>query len=146
MIELQESTREDLKLFSSWENIEGIREFICPYSIERHKEEFDKDEIIYLKIDFNSKPVGFVLLKLENDNNSVEFRRIVVAERGKGIGQKVLNEIEKYCINKLNRNRIWLDVFEFNERGIHIYGKCGYQKINELDIDGKRVFIYEKLL
>ena len=146
MIELQESTREDLKLFSSWENIEGIREFICPYSIERHKEEFDKDEIIYLKIDFNSKPVGFVLLKLEDDNNSVEFRRIVVAERGKGIGQKVLKEIEKYCINKLNRNRIWLDVFEFNERGIHIYGKRGYQTINEFDIDGKRVFIYERLL
>ena len=146
MIELQESTREDLKLFSSWENIEGIREFICPYSIERHKEEFDKDEIIYLKINFNSKPVGFVLLKLEDDKMSVEFRRIVNVERGKGIGQKVLNEIESYCLNKLRRKRIWLDVFDFNKKGIHIYEKKGYQKIEQINIDDKRAFIYEKLL
>ena len=94
MIELQESTREDLKLFSNWEYLDGIREFICPYSIERHKEEFDKDEIIYLSINYNSNLVGFVLLKLEDDKKSVEFRRIVIVERGKGIGQQVLDEIE----------------------------------------------------
>jgi RimJ/RimL family protein N-acetyltransferase len=146
MTELQESTIEDLILFSKWENIDGIREFICPYSIERHKEEFERGEMIYLKINFNLEPVGFVLLKLENDKKSVEFRRIVIAERGKGIGQSVLNEIENYCLNKLKRKRIWLDVFDFNKRGIHIYEKLGYNKIDELDIDRRRAFIYEKLL
>jgi ribosomal protein S18 acetylase RimI-like enzyme len=146
MIELDESTKEDLKLFSDWENLDGIREFICPYSIERHKEEFEKDEVIYFKINFYSKPVGFALLKLEDDKRSVEFRRIVIVERGKGIGQKVLNDIEKNCINKLKRNRIWLDVFEINKRGIHIYEKHGYQKIDEIDIEDKRAFVYEKLL
>jgi len=146
MIKLQESTREDLKLFSNWENLDGIRKFICPYSMERHKEEFEKEEMIYLNINFNSNPVGFVLLKLEDDERSIEFRRIVIAERGKGIGQNVLNEIENYCLNKLKRNRIWLDVFDFNKRGIHIYEKQGYQKIDEIDIEDKRAFVYEKLL
>ncbi|UCH66738.1 MAG: GNAT family N-acetyltransferase [Ignavibacterium sp.] len=145
MIELQESTKEDLKLFSSWEKLDGIREFICPYAFERHVEEFEKNEVTYLKISFNAKPVGFVLLKLEDDERSVEFRRIVVIERGKGIGQKVLNEIENYCLNKLKRKRIWLDVFEFNKRGIHIYKKQGYKMIDEIDIDDKRAFVYEKL-
>ena len=145
MIELTESNKEDLKLFSHWENLDGIREFIFPYSIERHIEEFEKDEMIYLNINYNSKAVGFVLLKLEDDEKSIEFRRIVVVERGKGIGQRVLNEIEKYCVSKLKRNRIWLDVFDFNVRGIHIYEKQGYQKTGETDIKGKRAFIYEKL-
>ncbi len=90
--------------------------------------------------------MGFVLLKLEDDKRSIEFRRIVVVEREKGIGQQVLNEIEKYCLNMLKRNRIWLDVFSFNERGIHIYEKHGYQKTGEKDIEGKRALIYEKLL
>lgn len=146
MIELKESTKEDLISFSNWENLNGIREFICPYSIERHKEEFEKDEMIYLNVNFNSKLVGFVLLKLEDDKCSIEFRRIIVVERGRGTGQKVLNEIEKYCVRKLKRNRIWLDVFDFNERGIHIYEKQGYHKMGETDIADKRAFIYEKLL
>ena len=146
MTEIQESSEEDLNLFSSWENLDGIKEFICSYSIERHKEEFEKEDVIYLKIIYNSKPVGFVLLKLEDDKTSVEFRHIVVVDRGKGIGQKVLNEIEKYCINELKRKRIWLDVFDINKRGIHIYEKQGYQKINEIDMDDKRAYVYEKLL
>ena len=146
MIELRESTKEDLISFSNWENLNGIREFICPYSIERHKEEFEKDEMIYLNINYKSKPVGFVLLKLEDDKCSIEFRRIVVVESGKGIGQQVLNEIEKYCVSKLKRKRLWLDVFDFNKRGIHIYEKKGYQKTGETNIEGKRAFIYEKLL
>jgi RimJ/RimL family protein N-acetyltransferase len=115
MTELHESAREDLKIFADWESLDEIREFICPYSIERHKEEFEKDEIVYLNIKFNSILVGFVLLKLEDDERSIEFRRIVIVKRGKGIGQKVLNEIENYCLNKLKRKRIWLDVFDFNK-------------------------------
>jgi len=146
LIELKESNKENLNLFSDWENLDGIREFICSYSIERHVVEFEKDEMIYLNINFNSKPVGFVLLKLEDDGRSIEFRRIVVVERGKGIGQQVLNKIEKYCLNKLKRNRLWLDVFDFNERGIYIYEKQGYKKVGETDIADKRAFIYEKLL
>jgi len=146
LIELRESNKEDLISFSKWETLNGIREFICHYSIEHHIEEFEKDEMIYLNINFDSKLVGFVLLKLEDDKCSIEFRRIVVVERGRGTGQQVLNEIEKYCINKLKRKRIWLDVFSFNERGIHIYEKQGYKKMGETDIADKRAFIYEKLL
>ena len=146
MIELQVSTKEDLKLFSDWENLDGIREFICPYSIEHHELEFEKNDVIYLTINFNSKPVGFVLLKLEADNKSVEFRRIVVVDRGKGIGQQVLVEIEKYCRQILKRNRIWLDVFKINKRGIHIYEKQGYNNIGKTEIDGNTAFIYEKVM
>ena len=75
MIELKEGNKENLKLFSDWENLDGIREFIFPYSIERHIEEFEKDEMIYLNINYNSKAVGFLLLKLEDDEKSIEFRR-----------------------------------------------------------------------
>ena len=146
MIELVESAVEDLKLFSNLENLQGIREFICPYSLERHEKEFQKDEVLYLKIIFNTKTVGFVLLKLEDDERSIEFRRIVIPEREKGIGQKVLNKIEEYCRVKLMRKRIWLDVFDFNERGIHIYEKQGYRKIGEKDVDDKKAFIYERLM
>lgn len=146
MIELQEITIDDLKLFSNWEKLDGIKEFICSYSLERHQKEFEKEEVIYLKIIFNTNPVGFVLLKIEDDNQSVEFRRIVLIERGKEIGQLVLNDVESYCLNKIKRKRIWLDVFEINKKGIHIYEKHGYQRIKEINIEGKQAYVYEKLL
>lgn len=145
MVKLIESSKEDLKLFCEWEKLDGVGEFICPYTIEHHRQEFEKEEIIYLSITLNSQVVGFVLLKMEEDKKSVEFRRIVVGEKGRGIGQSALKKIEEYCFNKLQRERIWLDVFSYNERGIHIYEKQGYKQIDETSIDGNKVFIYEKL-
>lgn len=144
MIELSESTKDELALFCQWEQTDDTREFIIPYDLEQHLEEFAKKDVIYLSILLDANLVGFVILKLEDDLKSVEFRRIVVNEKGQGIGQVVLREVDRYCFDKLNKKRIWLDVFNFNVRGIHIYEKYGYQRIGEADFAGKKLFVYEK--
>ena len=146
MVQLVESRREELELFCQWEKSNDTSEYIIPYDLERHLEEFDKSEIIYLSIVFDSSVVGFVILILEDDMKSVEFRRIVVNEKGQGIGQATLREVDTYCFDKLNRKRIWLDVFSFNLRGVHIYEKHEYQRIGEASFDGKKLFVYEKWL
>ena len=144
MVELRESKREELELFCEWEQTDDTREYIISYDLERHRAEFEKDEIIYSSIIFDSRIVGFVILKLEDDLKSVEFRRIVVNEKGRGIGQAALREVGRYCFETLNKERIWLDVFSFNVRGIHIYEKHGYQRIGEADFAEKKLFVYEK--
>ena len=144
MVQLVESKQEELKQFCAWERAGDTKEYIIPYTLERHLKEFAKSEIIYLSILVDSKVVGFVILKLEDDPTSVEFRRIVVSEKGQGIGQAALREVDTYCFDKLNRKRIWLDVFSFNHRGIHIYEKQGYQRVGEANFEGKKLFLYEK--
>jgi len=144
LVELCESKKEDLELFCQWEQTEDTREYIIPYNLKRHLEEFAKKDIIYLSIRLDADVAGFVILKLEDDLKSVEFRRIVVNEKGQGVGQMTLREIDRYCFNKLKRKRIWLDVFSFNVRGIHIYEKYGYQRVGEAIFAGQKLFIYEK--
>jgi len=144
LVELCESKKEDLELFCQWEQTEDTREYIIPYNLKRHLEEFAKKDIIYLSIRLDADVAGFVILKLEDDLKSVEFRRIVVNEKGQGVGQVTLREIDRYCYDKLKRERIWLDVFSFNVRGIHIYEKYGYQRVGEAIFAGQKLFIYEK--
>lgn len=144
MVELIESTKEELELFCQWEQAADAREFIIPYNLERHQTEFEKNEIIYLSIVLDSSVVGFVILKLEDNLKLVEFRRIVVNEKGQGIGQAALGTVARYCFDKLNKERIWLDVFSFNARGIHVYEKHGYQRVGEANFEGKKLFVYEK--
>lgn len=144
MVELVESTREELELFCEWEQAEDTREYIIPYNLGRHQAEFEKEDIIYLSILLDENVAGFVILKLEDDLKSVEFRRIVVNEKGQGVGQMTLRDIDWYCFDKLKRERIWLDVFSFNVRGIHIYEKHRYQRVGEASFAGKKLFVYEK--
>ena len=54
--------------------------------------------------------------------------------------------MEEYCRERLGRSRIWLDVFEFNQRGQHIYQKLGYRRFDQGEVEGKVLFFYDKLL
>ncbi len=65
--------------------------------------------------------VGFIILSgIENSNLSLEFKRIVIQEKGKGFGRQSLKLIKDYCFNTLKFHRLWLDVFDDNNKAIHI--------------------------
>ena len=117
---------------------------IDPYSYEQHLAEYNRSDIVYLSIYDNHELAGFFILALDPDNTSVEFRRIVVARRDKGIGQQAIFKMETYCREHLKRNRVWLDVFDFNQRGQHVYVKLGYQLFDKKDFYGKTLLCYQK--
>jgi RimJ/RimL family protein N-acetyltransferase len=102
--------------------------------------------LVYLRIIADDKLKGFVMLALDPDQSSVEFRRIVVSTKGLGIGQSAIAKMEEFCRVELGRSRIWLDVFEYNHRGRHIYEKLGYRRFGESVIDGNVLLLYEKTL
>ena len=120
--------------------------FILPYSLERHQSEFTKPDIVYLSILNAGELAGFFMLAPDPDNTSVEFRRIVVAQKGIGLGQAAIHAMEDYCREHLGRSRIWLDVFEFNQRGQHIYEKLGYRRFAKSEIENNVLFFYDKVL
>ncbi|MBO2649734.1 hypothetical protein I6M51_10365 [Shewanella algae] len=54
--------------------------------------------------------------------------------------------MEEYCLNELNASRIWLDVFDINEVGRHIYQKLGYCEFDTTEVNGKRLLFMQKWL
>ena len=145
-VQIERAQRKDLSLFERMEQDPDTRDFIIPYSREDHVEKFANPNIVYLRLLFNEELVGFFILGLDLDDVSVEFRRIVVATKGKGIGQMAIPEMEDFCRCELNRKRIWLDVFAHNDRGRHIYEKLGYCQFGSSAFDGKPLLLYEKRL
>jgi len=127
------------------ENDVDVRRFILPYTRERHLAELSTENVRYLAIDGPSGMAGFIILKVESDW-SVEFRRIVVDNRGQGVGKKALDELEVYCRNEFNSHRIWLDVFEDNARARHLYSSKGYETTGTRSYNGRTLIIMEKAI
>lgn len=119
---------------------------ILPYSLARHEREFARKENIYLSILRDDRLTGFIILGLDEDGSSVEFRRIVVATRGGGTGQQAIFRMEEYCRDELRRYRVWLDVFADNLRGQHIYRKLGYRQFDKGDLGGRILLYFVKRL
>lgn len=53
---------------------------------------------------------------------------VEVALRGLGFGTKTYRTLFTYVFDELNIHRLWLQVLETNERGIHLYDRLGFKK------------------
>lgn len=145
-VKIEKAELDDLSQFAEMEQEAGTSEFVIPYSLNEHQIQFSEPNVVYLRITDHDVIVGFFILALEADDCSVEFRRIVVSDKGKGIGQAAIRQMEVYCRDELQRSRIWLDVFEHNQRGRHIYEKLGYKLNEKREFMGKALLLYEKRL
>ncbi|WP_299495436.1 GNAT family N-acetyltransferase [uncultured Shewanella sp.] len=145
MIELKLSRIEDIPLIVTMENDVETAPYIMPYEHDKHQYEMTNSGIVYLSIFEGALLVGFIILSLE-PHDSIEFRRIVIAVKGRGIGQLAMHKMEAYCQSVLKAQRIWLDVFESNLRGLYLYKKLGYHQFKQKNIDGKVLLFFEKII
>lgn len=130
-----------------WEMEQGeARRFILPYTLERHYKELEKPDVFYKSIRRNKKLIGFLILVLDPDGESVEFRRIVISEPGNGYGKQVIGMVDQICREELGRSRLWLDVFETNKRARHVYEECGYRQFGQSELRGRTLILYGKIL
>lgn len=88
----------------------------------------------------NDRPAGYVRLRdgesyeAFGGKPSLEIARIYLVQSiiGKGIGSTLM----RYCMDeaaRMNREVIWLGVWEKNERAIRFYQKWGFIKFGEHD-------------
>ena len=145
VIALDDATEDQLEIFHHMEKDEDTVHYILPYSVDEHKEEFSRNDVVYKSVyDRHNNLVGFVILILDPDGKSVEFGRIVIAPKGQSYGSRAVSLIERVCKEELNRQRIWLDVFEFNQRAQHVYESSGYRYFGSRQHEGKTLRLYEK--
>jgi diamine N-acetyltransferase len=146
MVALVRAAIADAAVFHRMEQDPDTQPFIFHSTLSDHIAMLSDPDLIYLRIESEASLAGFFILALDKDGTSVEFRRIVVADKGKGTGQRALQLLEVYCRTELGRSRIWLDVFAHNARGRYIYEKLGYAQFGENSHDDARMFLYEKRL
>ena len=90
-IEIKKAQELDLDFILSTENSAENTPFINTWSIDRHRAAMGNEDIYYGVVFSDSHKVGFVILAgLKNENHSIEFLRVVIREKGKGIGRQVL--------------------------------------------------------
>ena len=121
------------KIISMEMNSENSQ-FIFPNSREEHKNLIKDENIEHLLLKSkNNKIIGFVILAgLKDQNRNIEFRRIIISEKGKGFGRLAIIKLKQYCFEKLNCHRLWLDVLETNERARHLYQTEGFKDEGKL--------------
>jgi diamine N-acetyltransferase len=146
-----------LKLESDPENAEFIRQ----WSRNKHLESLSDANIAHLVIETVGKKmtVGYIiLLGLEDPDENVEFKRIVIADKGHGYGRQAVRLVKQYTFEKLRCHRLWLEVMEHNIHAYALYDSEGFvmEGIHRESIKkpGKRVTVdvmsmlaheYEKL-
>lgn len=69
------------------------------------------------------------LHQMDACNRHVQFG-ITLGEKsawGKGYGTEATRLMVRYAFDTLNLNRVWLHVYEYNERGVRVYQKAGFR-------------------
>ena len=145
VLELRDTTIDELSRIAEMERVDGGR-FVLAWALERHHREHATAGVVYKSICRGTELVGFLILVLDADGRSVEFRRIVIHEPGRGHGTTVVTMVDELCRTQLGRSRVWLDVFEDNHRAQRVYQKCGYRQFGRAAHEGRVLLLYEKVL
>ena len=147
MIKLRQSREEELSKFVELEHQPHAAAFINGSDLLTHQSNFRDQNIIYLSIDNSGGELaGYFILALDTANGEVEFRRILIDQDQRGIGQIAIEQMERYCREELGFKKIWLDVYEDNVKGKHIYEKLGYEFFKEGSCNDRKLLYYQKTL
>lgn len=119
---LSKTVPEDVALIMKLES--DNNQFVTEYSRERHMDILKDKNYMHLSIKRknNGKLVGLVLLfGIQDVNRVLEFRRLAISEKGAGFGRETIRIIKHFCFEQLKFHRLWLDVFDDNQRAIGLY-------------------------
>lgn len=125
----KDTSPEDLEAILELEQDPLNKSFIYPYSMERHLEVIEREDEMHIKaIDPETGTIaGFMIFaKTEKETDSLELRRIVVKEKGKGFGRLCINWAKEFAFITHQANRLWLDVFGENFRAASLYESAGF--------------------
>lgn len=93
------------------------------------------------------KPAGYLILRgLQNPHGSVEFMRIVISEKRKGLGREALRLVKQIAFEQFRAHRLWLDVRDFNVRAQSLYRSEGFVKEGVLRECQKKEDRYSSLI
>jgi len=132
--------REDAPLLVPWINdaevTRTLEVFYRPMNLQTELEfieniyKSEHDVVLGIAVTATDALIGATgLHRLDCKNRRASFGIFIgeKAEWGKGYGTEVTTLMTGYAFETLNLNRVWLHVYEYNERGIWAYEKVGFK-------------------
>ena len=103
--------------------------YVGQWTKEQHLNSLYQEDILHLIVEDKTtkKPVGYVIMAgITNSNKIIEFRRLVISEKGKGFGRETLKLVTKISFEQLHTHRLWLDVRLKNHIAQNLYISEGF--------------------
>ena len=148
MIKLQPLEKQDFKRILEWnenQSADYLAQWAGPlYNYPLNEEQLEDYFTYHVAIDHPTIFVYKIILteineiigtielrQLDQENKVGKVCRFLIAQenmRGRGIGQKVLQEIVRLGFRDFGFDKIALNVFDFNVNAIQCYEKVGFKK------------------
>ena len=145
-IELRRATISDAALIAQISRrtfVETYAQFNTPQNMELFMEQqfaeqklvgqvLDTRHIFLLAFDGNI-PAGYIFLKKdENNTDAMEVARLYMCAGfiGKGVGRSLMNAAIGVA-KELGKKKIWLGVWEHNQRAIRFYQRAGFTRTGQ---------------
>ena len=129
-IEIVYTQKEDLLYVLDAEREQENAKYVGQWSFEQHEKALDDEDTLHLIVkNISGKKIGYIIMKgITNQNDSIEFMRIVITDKGYGYGKDAISLIKKWCFEIKHAHRLWLDVRENNVRAQHVYQSLGFKR------------------
>ncbi|MHB8304236.1 MAG: GNAT family N-acetyltransferase [Acidobacteriaceae bacterium] len=127
---LRPATDHDLSVILALERVPTFHAMVGTWPEQEHRRALQDADMRYLMVlNAASETAGFAILRgILSPHRSIEMKRFVIAAPGGGLGQWALSALMDHAFHTLHAHRLWLDVFEDNERALHVYRKAGFQQ------------------
>jgi diamine N-acetyltransferase len=127
-IRLRPTAVEDVPTVIAWERDPENAAFVVAWPEYSHRGALQDPTFRHFMIEVGERSVGFLILAgIADAVPVVEFRRIVVAEKGRGIGRTAVAETVRYAFEGLDASAIWLDFVHDNTRARRVYESLGFR-------------------
>lgn len=129
LIILRNTQEDDLNFVVDCERKPENAQHVGQWTKEQHRSSLLQEDILHLIVEEKTinMPVGYVIIGgLTNPNRNIEFRRVVISNKGKGLGRETLKLVKKITFEQLNSHRLWLDDRHKNQRAQNLYKSEGF--------------------
>ncbi len=126
-VHLRPSSEPDLEFVLKLEADPDTAPFIHPWTIEEHRAAIADPGVAHWIVEDSAEGVrvGFVILR-GLGTEIIEFRRIAISEKGRGYGSHAVRFVKEAVFGQMQARRLWLDVYDFNDRARSIYEAEGF--------------------
>jgi diamine N-acetyltransferase len=125
---LRPALEDDLASIVALERTPIARTFVGQWNEHRHRATMSGGDARYFVSSTEAGELeGYAILRgLSEDSGAIELKRIVVAEPGRGLGRRILEQLIRIAFEELGAHRLFLDVFADNARARHLYESLGF--------------------
>lgn len=126
-LRMRRGTPADLPFVLATERLPGYDRLVGRWSADEHDAALRRADVAYLVYERGAgDAVGFAICDgLDDEHHGIKLRRIALTETGAGLGRRFLADILHWAFTGTGAQRLWLDVFVWNQRARRAYRGVG---------------------